>query len=235
MSQHPERKKSGKLPKIPRNEHQIHSIFNRILLIILTVEWGYLLYEQQWLSLFLVSLIIFSLLAPILFKNKMDLELPAEFHFMAVLFVFAALYLGEIQEFYRRIWWWDMALHTTAGFMMGIVGFLMVYILNESKNVELQMSAAFIALFAFMFAVSIGTVWEIFEFAMDQFLGVNMQKEMFGDPSGLTDTMWDMIVNACGALIICLNGWWYLKKGQDFYIRFLIQKFIERNPSWFRR
>ncbi|MDZ7719405.1 MAG: hypothetical protein U5K72_11370 [Balneolaceae bacterium] len=235
MSQKPEEKNTAKSQKAFRSEHQIHNFFNRILLVILTVEWAYLLYEQQWLSLFLVTLILFSLFAPFLFKNKMDLELPAEFHFMAVLFVFAALYLGEIQEFYRRIWWWDMALHATAGLMMGIVGFLLVYILNESKKVELQMSSAFIALFAFMFAVSIGTVWEIFEFAMDQFLGLNMQKEMFGDASGLTDTMWDMIVNAAGALIICLNGWWYLKKKQDFFVRSLIQKFIERNPAWFRK
>ncbi|MDR9365333.1 MAG: hypothetical protein RI575_08345 [Balneolaceae bacterium] len=235
MNQHPEKKESGKPRKSPKSEHQIHSYFNRVLLVILTIEWAYLLYDQQWLSLFLVSLIISSLLAPVLFKNKMDLELPAEFHFMAVLFVFAALYLGEIQEFYRLIWWWDIALHTTAGLMMGIVGFLLVYILNESKNVELQMSAVFIALFAFMFAVTIGTIWEIFEFAVDQLFGFNMQKEMLGDPSGLTDTMWDIIVNAFGALIICVNGWWYLKKRQDFFIRSLIQKFIERNPSWFRR
>jgi hypothetical protein len=235
MNEQTEKKNSGEIKSAPKNEYQIHTVFSRILLFVLTIEWGYLLYDQQWLSLFLVSLIIFSLLAPILFKNKLALEVPAELHFMAVVFVFAALYLGEIQEFYRRIWWWDMALHTTAGLMMGIVGFLLVYILNESKNVELQMSPAFIALFAFMFAVSIGTIWEIFEFSMDQFFGLNMQKEMFSDPYGLTDTMWDMIVNAFGAMIICLNGWWYLKKRQDFFVRSLIQKFIKKNPSWFRR
>lgn len=230
-----QKNQSDNPPPIKKNEHQIHTIFSRILLIILTIEWAFLLYEQQWLSLFLVSLIIITLFAPTLFKNKMDLELPAEFHFMAVVFVFAALYLGEVQEFYRRIWWWDIALHTTAGLMMGIVGFLMVYILNESKNVELQMNAVFIAFFAFFFAVTIGTVWEIFEFATDQVFGLNMQKEMFDDPSGLTDTMWDMIVNAFGALVISFTGWRYIKKQRRFFIKSLIQKFIEKNPSWFRR
>lgn len=204
-------------------------------MVILAVEWVYLLIETQWLSLFLVSLIILTLFAPTLFKNKMDLELPAEFHFMAVIFVFASLYLGEVQEFYQRIWWWDIALHTTAGLMMGIFGFLMVYILNESKNIELQMSAAFIALFAFLFAVSIGTIWEIFEFFMDRIFGLNMQKKMFNDPSGLTDTMWDMIVNAAGAFLISFTGWRYIKKRRHFFIKSLIQKFIEKNPSWFRR
>lgn len=230
MNNHPKQS-----PAINKNEHQIHTIFIQILMIILTIEWAYLLYETQWLSLFLVSLIIITLFAPSLFKSKMDLELPAEFHFMAVIFVFASLYLGEVQEFYQRIWWWDIALHTTAGLMMGIVGFLMVYILNESKHVELQMSAAFIALFAFVFAVSIGTIWEIYEFFMDQVFGLNMQKEMFTDPSGLTDTMWDMIVNALGAFVISFTGWMYIRKQRHFFIKSLIQKFIEKNPSWFRR
>lgn len=226
---------SKKIRSINKNEHQIHIILSRILLVILTIEWVFLLYEQQWLSQFLVFLIILTLFAPTVFKNKMDLELPVEFHFMAVVFVFAALYLGEVQEFYRRIWWWDIALHTTAGLMMGIVGFLMVYILNESKNVELQMNAVFISLFAFLFAVTIGTIWEIFEFLMDRIFGLNMQKQMFGDPSGLTDTMWDMMVNAFGALIISFTGWRYIKKQRHFFIKSLIQKFIEKNPTWFRR
>lgn len=223
------------LKPIQKNEHQIHLIFIRILMLILTIEWAYLLFETQWLSLFLVSLIILTLFAPTLFRNKMDLELPAEFHFMAVLFVFASLYLGEIQEFYQRIWWWDMVLHATAGLMMGITGFLLVYILNESKRVELQMNSVFIALFAFTFAVSIGTVWEIFEFAMDQLFGFNMQKQMFTDPSGLTDTMWDMIVNALGASVISFTGWRYIKKERHFFIKSMILKFIEKNPSWFRK
>jgi hypothetical protein len=227
--------KPEELKPVRKNEHQIHTLFIRILMVILAVEWVYLLIETQWLSLFLVSLIILTLFAPTLFKNKMDLELPAEFHFMAVIFVFASLYLGEVQEFYQRIWWWDIALHTTAGLMMGIFGFLMVYILNESKNIELQMSAAFIALFAFLFAVSIGTIWEIFEFFMDRIFGLNMQKKMFNDPSGLTDTMWDMIVNAAGAFLISFTGWRYIKKRRHFFIKSLIQKFIEKNPSWFRR
>ncbi len=68
---------------------------------------------------------------------------------------------------------------------------------------------------------------------MDQFFGFNMQKEMFGDPSGLTDTMWDMIINALGAFIISMMGWWYLVSEKDFFIRSLIKKFIKKNPSLF--
>lgn len=180
-------------------ENRAHRILVLLLLLVMVVEWIVLLIDQRWLSVFLTTLIIATLLSPLIFRYKMDVEIPAELHFVAVVFIFASLYLGEIQGFYHRFWWWDMVLHASAGLLMGIVGFFLVYILNESKRVELHMTPFFISLFACLFAVAIGTFWEIFEFSMDQLFGVNMQKPMMGDPSGLTDTMWDMIVNAIGA------------------------------------
>lgn len=212
-----------------------HTILTRILFTVMAVEWGVLVYQQRWLSLFLVSLIILALFAPVVFKNRLRIDLPAEFHLTAVLFIFASFYLGEVQDFYQRIWWWDMALHGSAGFLMGIVGFLLVYILNESERVELQMTTGFIALFAFTFAITIGTMWEIFEFLMDLTAGTNMQKEMFGDPSGLTDTMWDIIVNSFGALFISSIGYLYLKGKKGFFLRNLIRSFIEKNPRLFKK
>lgn len=216
-----------------RSAGDLHRIVVRILLLLMVIEWAFLMVEMRFLQLFLVTIIIFVLIAPELFRNKMDLSIPADFHFIAVLFILASLYLGEIQQFYQLIWWWDMALHGTAGLLMGIFGFLLVYILNENPRVELQMMPGFIALFAFFFSISIGTVWEIFEFLMDQLFGFNMQKEMFGDVSGLTDTMWDMIINAVGAAVISLLGWWYLSLKRDFFIQSLIKKFIHKNPSLF--
>lgn len=216
-------------------ETRIHRILIRLLLLLMAIEWVLLLLDQRWLSLFLVTLIITTLFAPIIFRNRMELEIPAEFHITAVVFIFASFYLGEVQDFYFRYWWWDIALHATAGLLMGVLGFLLVYILNESKRVELNMTPGFIAFFAFVFAVAIGTVWEIFEFGMDQIFGTVMQKPMLGDPSGLTDTMWDMIVNAVGAFVISFAGYFYLKKNQSFFVKEWIRKFIDKNPGMFRK
>lgn len=204
-------------------------------MLLVVVEWVFLLLEARWLSMFLVTMIIAVLFAPTLFRRNLDVEIPVEFHFMAVIFIFASLYLGEVQSFYQRFWWWDIALHASAGLLMGILGFLLVYLLNESKRVELHMTPGFICFFAFSFAVTIGTLWEIFEFFMDQLFGVNMQKPMLGDLSGLTDTMWDMIVNATGAFIISFMGWWYLKRGQTFFVRNWIRTFMQKNPSLFSK
>ena len=215
-------------------ENRAHRILIRVLLVLMTIEWVLLILDQRWLSLFLVTLIIATLFVPILFRNRLQVEIPVEFHLTAVIFIFASFYLGEVQDFYFRYWWWDIALHATAGLLMGILGFLMVYVLNESKRVDLHMTPGFIAFFAFTFAVAIGTIWEIFEFGMDQFFGTVMQKPMLDDPSGLTDTMWDMIVNAIGAIIISITGWWYLKRNKSFFVKDWIRKFIDRNPSMFK-
>ena len=118
---------------------------------------------------------------------------------------------------------------------MGIIGFLLVYILNETDRVRLNLTNGFIAFFAFLFAIFIGTCWEIFEFVVDSLLKTNMQKPMLGDPSGLTDTMWDMIVNALGAFAISFSGYWYLGAGESFFVDRWIQSFIKRNPRFFKQ
>ena len=81
-----------------------------------------------------------------------------------------------------------------------------------------------------------GAIWEIFEFSMDQFFGMDMQKEMLGDPSGLTDTMWDLIVDTVGAALIALMGFGYLRtRGNESFLEQWIDRFIEANPGLFRR
>jgi len=224
----PKEKKSA-----AHHESRIHKWVGWSLVSMVAVEWLFLLLSARWLSLFLVTIIMVVLIAPTLFRAKLDVEIPVEFHITAVIFIFASLYLGEVQSFYQRFWWWDIALHASAGLLMGIVGFLLVYLLNESTQVKLHMTPGFISLFAFAFAVTIGTLWEIFEFSMDQFFALNMQKTMLGDSSGLTDTMWDMIVNALGACIISIMGWRYLKGKQTLFVRDWIRSFIQKNPSLF--
>jgi uncharacterized membrane protein YjdF len=154
---------------------------------------------------------------------------------MAILFVFASMFLGELHGYYTRYWWWDIALHTTSGLLLGIFGFLLVYILNKDDRVDLSMQPRFVALFAFVFAVALGAVWEIFEFSMDQIFGTNMQKAMFGDASGLTDTMWDLIVDSIGAAIVSLIGYWHLKVQKQSMFDGWIRKFVQRNPQLFTR
>lgn len=211
----------------------IHRWVLVVLQIIMAAELILVFLEQQWINAFLIMTIMAITLSPAVLGRRLRVYIPPEFQVAGVVFVFAALFLGEFHNYYARFWWWDIALHTSSGLLMGLLGFLLVYVLNESENVDISMRPHFVALFAFLFAVAVGTFWEIFEFFMDQVVGTNMQKPMLNDPSGLTDTMWDMIVNTIGAVTISTLGWWYMNQGKRSFIEAWIRKFIERNPRFF--
>jgi len=193
------------------------------------------LWERHWFDALVIVGILLIMSGPLALSRTFKITIPAEFELMAVIFVYASLFLGEVRGYYTRFWWWDLALHSMSGLLLGIFGFLLVYLLNEDDRVDLRMRPRFVALFAFLFAVASGALWEVFEFMMDQLAGMNMQKPMLGDPSGLTDTMWDMIVNAVGAFVISFVGWWYMKADRRSFIDILIHKFIAYNAHLFRR
>ncbi|HUG73430.1 MAG TPA: hypothetical protein VMK82_08420 [Steroidobacteraceae bacterium] len=213
---------------------RIHRWIVLLVTLVMTIEMVVLAIEGLWMSAFLVLTIMLVILAPTLLRERLPVRIPAEFLAVSLVFTFGALFLGEVRDYYLRIWWWDIALHASSGLLLGILGFLLVYVLNENKRAHLSMHPRFVALFAFMFALSVGTLWEIFEFAMDQLVGTNMQKPMLGDPSGLTDTMWDLIVDALGAAAVSVLGWWYMSRGASSFFDRWIGKFIASNPRLFR-
>jgi len=204
------------------------------LQLLMLVELIVLLSKSQWLTAFLVTMIMAITIAPVVFSKRLPVNIPPEFQVIGIIFIFAAIFLGEIRDFYLRIWWWDVALHASASLLLGIFGFLLVYVLNENNNVRVYLHERFVALFAFVFSLSMGALWEIFEFCMDQIFGTNMQKPMLGDPSGLTDTMSDLMVDTLGAATISLLGWWYMKRRKCSFFDGWIQDFIEKNPRFFR-
>lgn len=214
---------------------RIHRGIVFAVVLVMTAEAVAMLLDAEWMNAFLVMTIMMAILAPTLFHRRLPVSIPPEFQVLALLFSFAALFLGEVRSYYQRIWWWDIALHASSGLLLGILGFLLVYILNESRRVDIHMRPRFVALFAFLFAVAVGTLWEIFEFAMDRLFGTTMQKPMLGDPSGLTDTMWDLIVDTLGAGTISIFGWIYMRRSRRSFIGHLIGKFISINPHLFRR
>ncbi len=204
-----------------------------VLQLVMAAELVFLIIDQQWLHVFLVVGVMATVLAPTLLKCRLLVQIPSEIQILAILFVFATIFLGEVRDYYERFWWWDLLLHATAGLLLGLLGFMIVYILNEDRQVDLHLRPSFLALFALSFSQGIGALWEIFEFTMDQLFGLTMQKPMLGDPSGLTDTMWDLIVNALGATIVSFAGWRYLVRARKSYVDSWAKRFVERNPQLF--
>ena len=204
-----------------------------IILLVMAAELLALFANQRWLHAGLVTALLVLVGLPLTRLFDRVATVPLEVQFFFTLFIFATLFLGEVHDFYNRIWWWDLALHLAAGFLLGLLGFLLVYLLNEADGVNFHMRPSFIALFAFLFAVALGALWEIFEFAMDQIFGTMMQKPMFEDPSGLTDTMWDLIVDSLGALTAVLVGWIYIKRAKRRGTDHWLKRFVARHPRLF--
>lgn len=214
----------------------VHRRLTFILQAILVLEVVAAIWERQWLAAVITIGIILVTLAPFFLAKLFRVFIPPEFVLLAIAFVFASLFLGEVRGYYSRFWWWDIALHSGSGFLLGIIGFLLVYVLNETEDIGVHMKPGFVAFFAFLFALGIGALWEIFEFAMDSLFGTTMQKGMLGDPSGLTDTMWDLIVDALGALVISIIGYGYIKtSGKGSFLERWINAFINSNPRLFKR
>jgi hypothetical protein len=190
---------------------------------VLSFVGGHLQAAVLTLGIFIITFL------PIFLGSRFQVKIPPVFDLLPVIFIFASLFLGEVRGYYVRFWWWDLVLHASSGFLLGILGFLLVYVLNEKEELDLDLNASFVALFAFAFAISFGVFWEIFEYFMDSAFGTNMQK------SGLQDTMWDLIVNSFGALVISVLGWWYLReKGINWFLERWIDEFIRRNPRIFQ-
>lgn len=201
-----------------------------VLQVVMAAEFVLLMLEQQWLNGLLVVGVMALTLAPaFLFPRISRVRIPAEFQLMAVAFVFASLFLGETLSYYERFAWWDTALHFSSGLLLAVFGFLLAYVLNEDERIELHLNPSFVALFAFLFAVAGGAVWEIFEFSMDGVFGTSMQS------GGLRDTMWDLIFDTISAAAISIYGWWHLRRTEHSFIEKWVLKFVRRNPRLFRR
>lgn len=122
-----------------------------------------------------LTLVLFML--PSFFERRLHIDLPDTLEIVILLFIYAAEILGEIQSFYVQFPNWDTVLHTLNGFLCAAIGFAMVDILNRSDRVSLQLSPFFMAVTAFCFSMTIGVLWEFFEFSMDHIFLMDMQKD----------------------------------------------------------
>lgn len=185
------------------------------------------LFNAQYSLAFIALTTLLLSLAPVIFADRFDIRLPVHFFAGIVLFIFGTVYLGEAFGFYEKYWWWDVLLHGGSAMGFGLIGFIFVFILFEGDKYAAPHWA--LALIAFCIAISIGAVWEVFEFAMDQAFGMNMQK------SGLIDTMWDLIVDIIGAAIGATSGYGYLKGRNRHGLPGMIGEFVAKNRRLFRR
>lgn len=163
--------------KMEIREHKSSSIvyFTLRALVILTMLLQ--IFNRNYENVFLCILTLALLIVPSFIQVEFKIELPTTLEIIILVFIFSAEILGEIKSFYIVFPMWDTILHTLNGFLAAAIGFSLVDILNNNDRLQFKMSPVFMALVAFCFSMTIGVLWEFFEFGMDHLIGTDMQKD----------------------------------------------------------
>lgn len=189
-----------------------------------TSEAGFHSESDYLLMLMQCVLGLVTIHLPSILERKFRFELPSLLYGFYIVFLYCAIFLGEVRSFYYLVPQWDSVCHFCSSIMMGFFGLMVVTILNRDRHLAVSLSPFFVCLFAFCFSVALGAVWEIYEFAADGLFGMNMQKFMLADGTvlaghaALADTMKDIIVDVLGSLLASTIGYFSIRKGDGWYI-----------------
>lgn len=146
----------------------------RLLVIIMLLLQ---IFNQNFEQVFLCVLTLLLMIMPSVVQVTFKMEFPSALEIIILLFIFAAEILGEIASFYIHFPYWDTILHTLSGFLCAALGLSLVEILNRDERLRFTLSPLFLAIVAFCFSMTIGVMWEFFEFGMDRFFFLDMQKD----------------------------------------------------------
>ena len=164
------------LPRNLRSKKPVLAVYLILRLLVILVMIAQLLngnYENVYICL--LTLVLF--LVPSFLERKLRIELPDTLEIIILIFIYSAEILGEIREYYLLFPFWDTLLHTLNGFLFAAIGFSLVHILNENKHIALSLTPGYQAVMAFCFSMTIGVLWEFFEWGMDTWVGLDMQKD----------------------------------------------------------
>lgn len=230
-----------------KKKKNVKEIIAKIVFISFVIPLGYIVYKiitspvsndlhienikvksDYVLMLIQCLLGIVALFIPSIISKKWKISIPSTMYMIYIIFLYAAIFLGEVRDFYYRIPHWDTILHTFSGAALGALGFSVVSLLNKQEKLNVNLSPFFVALFSFCFAITMGVIWEIYEFSFDGLLHLNMQKFALENGvnlvgrAALCDTMKDLIVDSIGALTTSILGYISLKYKKGWIDKLLI-------------
>ena len=191
------RKNNGQ-PKAPEARRRTRRLTIRgvlSFLILLTLIRSIFMHRFENVFVCVLSLVLFAM--PLLIERSLAIDIPPLMEAIIYCFIYAAEILGEINSFYTLIPGWDTMLHTINGFLVAAVGFCLVDLFDRSERFSFKLSPLFLAIVAFCFSMTVGVLWEFFEFGADQFFGTDMQKDFIVqqvnsvtlNPSGLNEVV----------------------------------------------
>lgn len=156
-----------------KSSFMVYAILRLLVIVVLILQ----VFNGNYENVFLCALTLLLLIIPSFLQVNLKIELPTTLEIFMLLFIFSAEILGEIREFYIIFPFWDTLLHTINGFLAAAIGFALVDILNKRERSTFQLSPVFMAIVAFCFSMTIGVLWEFFEYGMDMIFRLDMQKD----------------------------------------------------------
>ena len=148
-----------------------------VLRLIVVAELVLSILRGEYESAFICLLVLFLFILPFFIQQNFGIQLPTTLEIIILLFIFAAEILGELEGYFITYPNWDTMLHTTTGFLCAATGFALIDILNRNSRIKFQLSPIYVALAAFCFSMTVGVLWEFFEFGMDRLFHLDMQKD----------------------------------------------------------
>ena len=165
--------------------------------------------RSEYESAFICLLVLVLFMLPFFIQQNFGIELPSTLEIIILLFIFAAEILGELECYFITFPYWDSMLHTTTGFLCAATGFALIDILNRNSRIKFELSPIYVALAAFCFSMTVGVLWEFFEFGMDRLFHMDMPKDTV--VSSITSVMLDptnknIPVTIDGITSVTVNG-----------------------------
>ena len=158
-------------------EHKVKFIVYLVLRLFVIASLVMSIIRNEYENTFVCVLCLALFLAPTLVERQLKIDLPSTLEIIILLFIFSAEILGEIHNYYTKVPAWDTILHTINGFLFAAFGFSLLDIINRNSKFKFQLSPFYLAVVAFCFSMTIGVLWEFFEFGCDILIGTDMQKD----------------------------------------------------------
>ena len=166
----------------------VYIVLRALVVLVMVAQF----FNGNFENVFLCVLTLVLFFIPSFIERTVKIDVPDTLEVIILLFIFAAEILGEIRAYYIQYPYWDTMLHTLNGFLCAAIGFSLVDILNRSDRFTFSLSPVYLAVVAFCFSMTVGVLWEFFEWAMDSFFHLDMQK--------------DTVVHAIGTVMLDPTG-----------------------------
>ena len=196
------------LKAVIRRQPTVFAVYTVLRLIVLATLVSSII-RGEYESAFICLLVLGLFVLPFFIQQNFGIELPSTLEIIILLFIFASEILGELKCYFITYPHWDSMLHTTTGFLCAATGFALIDILNRNSKIKFQLSPIYVAVAAFCFSMTVGVLWEFFEFGMDRLFMMDMQKDTV--VNAITSVMLDptnsnIPVTIDGITSVTING-----------------------------